>query len=414
MTASAELPLSGIRVIDHGHVWAGPLLGMSLADMGAEVIKIQSPTGRSGVSISGQNSSVSTLQQAESADTINYHTLDRGKKSLTLNLKTVDGKEIYKRLIKLTDVVVENFSYGTMESLGFDYRVLKEINPKIIVASLSAAGSSLGPWSELVSYGPSISALYGVKSLLGYHDSDQPVEDPADLDPTAAGHAFIAVLAALEMRDKTGSGQHIDMSQGESGIQRIAEPIMDFFFNGRVASTQGNRYPGIVPHGYFKTCGDDQWISLTIRDDREWCRFREDFSGEIPEIDQDVFGNFEGRTEYQDYLETMIEHWTQSQDAWYLTNRLQRIGIPAYPVMDYPGLVGDDNLNHLHKSNVEINNEELHRNELYKGIMWKLSTGNGAISTPAPSLGQDNDHILRNLLKYSDNEVDNFERRGII
>ena len=110
----------------------------------------------------------------------------------------------------------------------------------------------------------------------------------------------------------------------------------------------------------------------------------------------------------------MIEHWTQSQDAWYLTNRLQRIGIPAYPVMDYPGLVGDDNLNHLHRSNVEINNEELDRNELYKGIMWKLSTGNGAISTPAPSLGQDNDHILRNLLKYSDNEVNNFERRGII
>ena len=136
MTTSAELPLSGIRVIDHGHVWAGPLLGMSLADMGAEVIKIQSPTGISGVSMSGQNSSVSTPQQAENVDRINYHTLDRGKKSLTLNLKTVDGKEIYKRLIKLTDVVVENFSYGTMESLGFDYRVLKEINPKIILRSL--------------------------------------------------------------------------------------------------------------------------------------------------------------------------------------------------------------------------------------------------------------------------------------
>ena len=414
MTTSAELPLSGIRVIDHGHVWAGPLLGMSLADMGAEVIKIQSPSGSSGVSIAGKNSSALTSQQTESSDRINYHTLDRGKKSLTLDLKTVDGKNIYKSLIKLTDVVIENFSYGTMESLGFDYRVLKEINPKIIVASLSAAGSSPGPWSELVSYGPSISALYGVKSLLGYHDSDQPVEDPADLDPTAAGHAFIAVLAALEMRDKTGIGQHIDMSQGESGIQRIAEPVMDFFFNGRVASTQGNRYPGIVPHGYFKTFGEDQWISLTIRDDKEWSRFRKDFSGEIPEIDQDVLDNLDGRTENQDYLESMIEHWTQSQDAWTLTNRLQGIGIPAYPVMDYPGLVGDDNLNHLHRNHVEINNEELDRNELYKGIMWKLSTSNGAISTPAPSLGQDNKHILRNLLKYSDNEVDNFKRRGII
>ena len=251
MSKVSELPLSGIRVVDHGHVWAGPLLGMSFRDMGAEVIKIQSPGTSSGVSMAGQGMPGTAATQIDSHDQMNYHTLDRGKKSLTLNLKTIEGKEIYKRLIKLSDVVIENFSSRTMESLGLTYKVLNELNPRIIMASLSATGSTCGPWKELVSYGPSLSALYGIKSLLGYHESDQPVEDQAELDPTAAGHAFLAVLAALEMRERTGKGQHIDMSQGESGMQRIAEPIMDFFFNGRVATTQGNRYPRIVPHGYL-------------------------------------------------------------------------------------------------------------------------------------------------------------------
>ena len=414
MSKVSELPLSGIRVVDHGHVWAGPLLGMSFRDMGAEVIKIQSPGTSSGVSMAGQGMPGTAATQIDSHDQMNYHTLDRGKKSLTLNLKTIEGKEIYKRLIKLSDVVIENFSSRTMESLGLTYKVLNELNPRIIMASLSATGSTCGPWKELVSYGPSLSALYGIKSLLGYHESDQPVEDQADLDPTAAGHAFLAVLAALEMRERTGKGQHIDMSQGESGMQRIAEPIMDFFFNGRVATTQGNRYPRIVPHGYFKTVGEDQWVAITIRDNEEWDRFRKYFSGEIPKIEEERFDSLDGRVTHQDHLEAVIENWTKNQDSWALTKRLQGIGIPAYPVMDAPALVGDPNLNQLHRSHVDIKAENLNENELFRGIIWKLTVGHGEISDPTPISGQHNDQILLNLLKYSNDEITDFKQRGII
>ena len=414
MSEISQLPLSGIRVVDHGHVWAGPLLGMSFRDMGAEVIKIQTPGTSSGVSMAGQGMPGTATEQVDAHDQMNYHTLDRGKKSLTLNLKTSEGKEIYKRLIKLSDVVIENFSSRTMGSLGLAYKVLNELNPRIIMASLSATGSSPGPWKELVSYGPSLSALYGIKSLLGYQDSDQPVEDQADLDPTAAGHAFLAILAALEMREETGVGQHIDMSQGESGIQRIAEPIMDFFFNGRVATTQGNRYPGIVPHGYFKTVGEDQWIALTIRDNEEWRRFRDHFSEVMPKIEEKRFDSLNGRVTHQDDLEAIIENWTKSQDSWALTNRLQGIGIPAYPVMDAPALVGDENLNQLHRSHVDIGTENLDENELFRGIVWKLAVGHGEISDPTPISGQHNDQILQNLLKYNNDEVTNFRQRGII
>ena len=414
MDKVAELPLSGIRVVDHGHVWAGPLLGMSLRDMGAEVIKIQSPGTSSGVSMAGQGMPGTATEQVDPHDQMNYHTLDRGKKSFTVNLKTPEGKEIYKRLIKLSDVVIENFSSRTMESLGLSYKVLNELNPRIIMASLSATGSTPGPWRELVSYGPSLSALYGIKSLLGYHDSDQPVEDQADLDPTAAGHAFLAILATLEMRERTGMGQHIDMSQGESGIQRIAEPIMDFLFNGRVATTQGNRYPGIVPHGYFKTVGEDQWIAITIRDNEEWSRFREYFSEEIPKIEDERFDSLNGRATHQAHLEAIIENWTKSQDSWALTKRLQGIGIPAYPVMDAPALVDDPNLNQLHRSHVDVRAKHLDENELFRGIVWKLSVGHGEVSHPTPISGQHNDQILLNLLKYNNDEVKNFRERGII
>ena len=204
------------------------------------------------------------------------------------------------------------------------------------------------------------------------------------------------------------------MSQSESGIQRIAEPIMDFFFNGRVTTTQGNRNPGIAPHGYFKTVGEDQWIAITIRDNEEWSRFRKYFSGETPKIEEEIFDSLTGRVTHQDHLEVIIENWPKSQDSWALTKRLQEIGIPAYPVMDAPALIDDPNLNQLHRSHVDVKAEHLDENELFRGIVWKLSVGRGEISDPMPTSGQHNDQILLNLLKYDNDEATNFRQRGII
>ena len=153
-------PLSGIRVLDHGHVWAGPLLGMSFKDMGAEVIKIQSPSGNSGVSMGGRGMPGTTAGgDVEELDPMGFHAFDRGKKSLTLNLQSPEGVEIYKRLVAKTDVIVENFSARVMPALGLAYEVLSEINPQIILASLSASGATEGPWRDLVTYGPSLAAL---------------------------------------------------------------------------------------------------------------------------------------------------------------------------------------------------------------------------------------------------------------
>ena len=415
MPTTTDGPLSGIRVIDHGHVWAGPLLGMSFKDMGAEVIKIQSPTGGSGVSMAGKGmAGTATRDAVDISDPMAYHAFDRGKKSLSLDLQSEDGKEIYKKLVAVSDVVVENFSARVMPSLDLGFDVLTRVNPKIILASLSATGATDGPWRDLVTYGPSLAALYGIKSVLGYHDSDHPQEDQADLDPTAAGHAFFAILAALESRDATGRGQHIDIAQGEACIQRIAEPLMDYFLNGRVAGPQGNRYPATAPHGYYQTSGSDQWISISVRNQEEWEAFRGLALQNSENIANSKFETLQGRLDNQNELDEAIESWTKDYTAMQLTKILQKSKIPAYPVMGALDLVNDENLNSLHRTNITVKDENFSPDSLYRGVIWKLEKGQGEITGPTPSTGAHNVEILIDLLGYEETQVLEFQRNGII
>ena len=254
------LPMQGLRVLDHGHVWAGPLLAQIFADLGAEVIKIRAPNRMSGIALAGRPQV--TLGDAAEDDPRLYHGWDRGKLGISLDLASEEGRALYLRLVAHADIVVENFAPRVMPGLGLSYEVLADANPSVIMASLSATGATEGPWRDLITYGPSLSALYGVKSLQGYAGDPRPREDTADLDPTAAAHGFVAVCAALEYRERTGRGQHIDLAQGEATMQRIAEPLLDYLLNGRVASTQGNRFPGVAPHGIYAAAGDDRWIAI--------------------------------------------------------------------------------------------------------------------------------------------------------
>lgn len=266
--------LEGIRVVDQGHVWAGPLLGMFLADLGAEVIKVGAPHRRSGVSMGSQRTPIGNIGGDRGGtapdDPRAFHGLDRGKMSISIHLGDPRGVDIYKRLVARSDIVLENFSPRVMPGLGLGWNALREVNPRLIMISLSATGATDAPWRDLVTYGPSLAALYGLKSLLGYPGDPQPREDTADLDPTAAGHAMVAVLAALEHRDRTGEGQFIDLAQGEATLQRAAEPLMEYLMNGRDAGPQGNRERGIAPHGAYPCAGEDEWIAIAARTDAQW------------------------------------------------------------------------------------------------------------------------------------------------
>lgn len=407
-------PLAGIRVLDHGHVWAGPLLGASFVDMGAEVIKVLAPGRTSGVSMAGAR----TLGVGSGApdDPLSYHGFDRGKRSITLDLSSAEGKELYRRLAGVSDVIVENFSAGVMSRLGLGYEALSAVNPRIILASLSATGETPGPWLDLVTYGPSLAALYGLKSLLGYHDDPFPREDTADLDPTAAGHAFFAILAALEWRERSGRGQHLAMAQGEATMQRIAEPLMDYFLNGRVASTQGNRYPGMAPHGIYRAAGDDRWISIAVRDDDEWAALLAVAGDAASALHESRFATLAGRLAHQDDLDRALEAWTATHEPMALTERLQSARVAAFPVMSPPDLAGNANYLALLRSHTVLEaGVQVSADQIYQSVPWKLTRTPGVLRGPAPaSLDADNDYVFGELLGLGDDARRDLRERRVI
>ena len=406
------LPMEGLRVLDQGHVWAGPLLGQMLADLGAEVIKVRPPGRTSGISMAGRST---TAVDAEIGDPRTFHGWDRGKLGVSLDLTSEEGRALYLRLIEHADIVVENFAPRVMPALGLSYDTLAAVNPRLIMASLSATGATAGPWRDLVTYGPSLSALYGTKSLLGYRDDPRPREDTADLDPTASAHAFVAVCAALEYRARSGRGQHIDLAQGEATLQRIAEPILDYLLNHRVASTQGNRHPGIAPHGIYPAAGDDQWIAIVAPDEATWNALLNLAADEAPSLRDIRFATLEGRLAEQDALDAVIAAWSREREVEANAIELQRAGVPASPVMDPPRLLVDENFDALRRSHVRMETEAgLSVDQVYQTIPWKLTATPGIVRLPVPGLDEHNTQVYGGLLGIADADLALLRQRGVI
>ena len=410
-------PLTGLRALDHGHVWAGPLLGMFLADLGAEVIKVGAPHRLSGVSIGGQRAPVGSIGGDRGStspdDPRAFHGLDRGKKSIAIHLGDPRGRDLYLRLVEQSDIVLENFSPRVMPSLGLSYDVLAEVNPRIIMVALSASGATDGPWRNLVTYGPSLAALYGLKSLLGYPDDPQPREDTADLDPTAAGHAFIALLAALEHRERTGRGQFIDLAQGEATLQRAAQPLMDWLLNRRDAGPQGNRASAIAPHGVYPALGDDAWLAIVVRTAAEWSAL----CNLAPHLDQPDWATMRGRLNDQDALDAAVSTWTRNHEAMELSIQLQALGVPAFPMMDPTALLIDDDYAALTNANIDLSaeaSEPVRGGALYTGTPWKLERTPAAIAAPIPNRGEHDDEVYGDLLGLDESEREELREAGII
>ena len=410
-------PLTGLRALDHGHVWAGPLLGMFLADLGAEVIKVGAPHRLSGVSIGGQRAPVGSIGGDRGSTSVDdpraFHGLDRGKRSIAINLGNPRGRDLYLRLVEQSDVVLENFSPRVMPSLGLSYDVLAEANPRIIMVALSASGATDGPWRNLVTYGPSLAALYGLKSLLGYPDDPQPREDTADLDPTAAGHAFIALLAALEHRERTGRGQFIDLAQGEATLQRAAQPLMDWLLNRRDSGPRGNRASAMAPHGVYPALGEDAWLAIVVRSDDEWsalCTL-------APHLDQPDWATTRGRLNDQDALDAALSNWTRNYEAMEHSIQLQALGVPAFPMMDPTALLIDEDYATLSNANLDLNAESaapVRDGALYTGTPWKMSRTPAALTAPIPNRGEHDDEIYANLLGLDQAAREELREAGII
>lgn len=398
------LPLEGIRIVDFGWVFAAPIGTRTLADMGAEVIKIETRRHLDEMRLSPSNTSRDIEKDPV------FHDLNRNKLSVSIDFTQSEGAELVKRLVEVSDVVVENFSPGVLDRRGLGWDVLSGVKPDLVMVALSAAGQT-GPLHRIRTYGPSISALSGLDSLVGYPGERVLGSQGFYPDMVGAIHGVVAILAALWHRDQTGEGQYVDLSQWEATVGMLGEAILDYTMNGVVRGTQGNRDPGMSPHGNYPCLGDDAWVAIAVATEAEWNGFTAAIGAPAWTREPWAADRLE-RVRHADRVDVHVAEWTAERTPDEAAELLQRHGVPAGPSLH----VGERYFHpHFLERNFHVDfDHPATGTDIVGGIAWRLDGTPGQLRRPAPLLGQHNGEVLGGLLGLSPDEIADLERREIV
>ena len=387
-----NLPLKGIRVIDFCWQAAGPLTTELMANLGADVIKIET------------DARIDTLRVALPAydpPTIEtgafFQDCNTDKRSINLNLSAPEGLRVAYDLIREADVVTDNFTGGVMKRIGLGFDDLKKINPRIVVCSLPVMGT-WGPKASWKGIGNSVVALCGLAAHTGAADR-KPTGVLLHTDFTLGPLAATAILSALIQRDRTGVGQEIEIPQYEAGIHLLDTELIEQLANGELSPRRGNRSPEMAPHGLFRCAGDDRWLALSARDTVDWleiCRVigRDDLAAR-----QDL-RTLEGRKAAEDDIETAITDWTCAQDVWQATEAFVSAGVPAGPNEDIEDLVETDPsmAGFFHEFDHPVGINFMAQNQPF---LWN---GERLPIRRAPFFGEHNEQVYRDELGLSEEE----------
>jgi crotonobetainyl-CoA:carnitine CoA-transferase CaiB-like acyl-CoA transferase len=405
--SNMDLPLNGVRVLDLTHRLAGPTMTMMLGDWGASILKVEwwnrMDAWRGVISIEHDENGQEIYNKKP-----NWLKLNRNKRSLTLNLKTDRGKEIFLELARHVEVVADNFSANVLTRLGLGYSVLSEINPSIIMISMPGLGNT-GPHSHFVSNGATVEGYAGLASLTGYKGGDPRNSVGIWPDPVAGVHGAIAVAMALINRRQTGRGQHIELAQSEATMNMVGDAILEYAVNGNVKKPVGNTSDQHSPNGVYRCKGHDKWISIVVRSQEEWSALcsvaRESLQSADPR-----FASIARRLENSEALDDLIELWTTQQEPWNLAERLQAVEVEAAPVATFedfesrPGLPTKDFL-------VNFDYEFLKK---YPGPSARFDGRTPPIRLGPPRLGEHTAEILSELLHFTDQEVESLRAQGVV
>ncbi|MEE8469719.1 MAG: CoA transferase [Dehalococcoidia bacterium] len=400
----STLPLQGIRVIDLCIYWAGPMATALLADLGAEVIKIESVQRLDHLRLLGGWPTPDGYEWSAV-----FNGTNTNKYGITLNLNHPRGKEIVKRLVETGDIVAENFSPRVMENWGLTYDALREINPQLIMLSMPGFGST-GPWRNYVTFGPNIEMVSGMPTISGYPDGE-PMMTGYFADPAAGLMGAVAVMIALQYRQRTGKGQHIDLSQTEAITQFMGGAIMDFTMNRRLQPRRGNRHPFFAPHDVYRCKGDDEWVTITVSSEEEWSGLC-DAMGKPAWAQEARFSNNASRYQNQDALDEFIQSWTGQRDKGEVMEIMQRAGVAAAAVLTYADVLSDHHLQQ--RGFFEEVTRPVTGTHPHAGFPAKFSETPISIRRPAPTLGQDNEHVLKKLLGMTDEEINELAEEEVI
>jgi benzylsuccinate CoA-transferase BbsF subunit/naphthyl-2-methylsuccinate CoA transferase subunit len=320
---------------------------------------------------------------------------------VTADLARPEGIDIFKKLVAVSDIVMDNLSFGAIERMGFGYEELKKVNPKIIQISMPLFGNT-GPYKELRGIGSAVDAFSGLLAMRGYRDGDVTMTQPIFyMDATSGVGSAYAAMCALRYRDRHGVGQFIDFSQCENMLHQAGEQALDAQMNHRNPKPLGNRDPWGAVQGCYRCLGDDQWIVITLRDDADWQRFCTAIGGPSW-CDDERFRTTFSRLHNHDDLDGLISGWTSQQSADRVWHDLQRAGIPATKVMNEAEIVEDKHLQER-EFFIEMTHPDA-GTHLHPGHLWKTSAGALNAWRAAPTLGQDNEYVYRKVLGYSDAE----------
>ncbi len=391
---------SGLKVVEFAWVAAGPWIGKYLAEQGAEVIHVEtslrpdvlrySPPYKD--SIPGPDR---TPQPA---------IFNNDKKGITLNLQNPQGKEIAKRLVSWADVVIENYSPGTMERLGLDYETLKKVNPQVVMLSSSNQGQT-GPHASQGGFGWHLSSFMGFYHLTGWPDRDPCWIRGAYTDVGGARFGLVSLLAALDYRRRTGRGQYIDLSQYEAVMQFLAPMILDYSANGRVAKRDGNRCPIAAPHGAYSCQGKDRWCAIAIFTEAEWKGFCKAIGN--PSWTKDPkFATLSSRKANEEELDRLVGEWTCNFTAEQVMTMMQKAGVAAGVLQTCEDLHADPQLKHRNHFQ-QLEHPVIGKHNYFTGG-FRLSKTPAEMKKPSPCVGEHNEYVYTKILGMSDKEFVEF------
>lgn len=391
-------PLQGVRVVELTKVWAGPYTGKLLAYLGAEVIRVESLGSLDVTRVYG----VKDMNNAPGFKSVNPQKL-----SVQIDMKNEQGIELLLKLLKESDIVIENLRPGAIDRLGLSYDVVKAAKPDIVYVSMGMYGSE-GPLAYQTGYAPCFAALAGLSALVGYEGEAPAGMNVRYADSTFGTAAAYAALVALVHRRRTGVGQYIDVSAVETMTSMIGDSVMEYTLNGRVAGCDGNRHSEMSPHGVFP-CQNGEWLALAVSSEEAW-RNLADCMGQ-PELAQRAeFATLADRRANEDALERRIAEWTARHDAEQLVTLLQAKGVAASKSESSLDLIADSHLWLRGFYQEVVNSRGESRSTL--GPSWKM-TRMAQITDDAPDLGQHNSYVLGDILGLSPEEQKKLADEGI-
>ena len=411
---SANPPLSHVRAAVLTQAWAGAYTTRLLADMGADVIQVESleriDPWRGGYPprLSGTYPNDNPGDRPFDRNAA-YNSVNTGKRAITLDLNHPEAMEAFLELVSVSDIVAENFSGRVLPNLGLEYPVLREANPSVILLRMPAYGAS-GQYANYMGNGGTIEPMSGISSLLGYDGGPPMNSGVMHTDPFAGLMGMASLMIALRHRARTGQGQEIDLSQQETSISLIADKMMEYGMSGMTPPRRGNRSDRMAPHDNYRCRGEDSWVAIAVRSDDEWARMARVMGS--PELASDPrFSDLRGRLANIRELNAIVSEWTRDKDAYEVTEALQAESVPSAPVLKAAELL--DNPQLAARGFFETLEREDTGPLPYAGVAWKLSETPGRLGGPPPGLGRHSEEVLRELLGMPNAVVQDLVLRGI-